>query len=215
MEVYLSEEERVDALKKWVKENYRSAIVGVALGLAVMGGWNAWQTNKRHKAEEASALYQNLLKAVEAKQTDPAKQLSQRLVDNYQGTLYATYGALFQAKLKVEAGDLAGAKQTLADLLNATKDDAFKHVIRIRLANVLLALGEAKEALGLIEPLPRDKVGEFESVYEVLKGDAYVAVDRVDDARKAYEKAKQLGDASPGLQLKLDNLAVDVAKPVS
>lgn len=215
MEVYLSEEERVDALKKWWKENYRAAIVGVSLGLAVMGGWNAWQTSQRHKAEEASALYQNLLKAVESKQTDPAQQLSQRLITNYQGTVYATYGALFQAKLKAEAGDLAAAKKTLADLLNATKDDALKQLIRIRLANVLLALGENAEALGLIEPLPRDKLGEFESVYEVLKGDAYFGLGRLDDARKAYEKAKQLGDSSPMLQLKLDNLAVETALPVS
>jgi predicted negative regulator of RcsB-dependent stress response len=214
MEVYLSEEERVEALKKWWKDNARSVIVGIAMGAAVMYGWNAWQTSQRNKAEEAAGLYQNLLTAVENKQTEPARQLSQRLIDQHQGSVYATYGALFQARLQVEAHDLAGAKKTLQDLLRTVRDDNVKHLVRIRLGSVLMALGEHEEALRMIEPLAGDRLGEFERLYEALKGDLYANLNRQEDARLAYEKAKRLGDDSPLLQLKLDNLAVETAQSI-
>lgn len=209
MEVYLSDEERVEALKKWWKENAKAVIAGVALGLAAMAGWNAWQTSQRHKAEEASSLYQNLLKAVEAKQADSARQLSERLHTQYDGTIYATYGGLFQAKLKVEAGDLAGAKQILEQILAQEKDENLQHIARLRLGYVLLALGQASEALRMIESLPSEKTGKFNRLYEALKGDLYASLSRPDEARAAYEKAKQLGENSVWLQLKLDNLTAE------
>lgn len=215
MEIYLSEEERVDALKKWWKENARAVIVGISLGMAVIAGWNAWKSSQRSKAEEASTVYQQLLKAVEAKQTEPATKLSERLIEQYQGSPYATYGTLFLAKLKVEAGDLPGAKKVLQDLLGSVKDDTLKHLARLRLGQVMLATGESEGALQLIEPLTRDKMGEFESLYEELKGDLYADLHRPNDARTAYEKARQLGQSSPMLELKIYDLAVEPAKPAS
>lgn len=215
MEVYLSDEERVEALKKWWKENAKAVIAGVALGLAAMAGWNAWQTSQRHKAEEASSLYQNLLKAVEAKQADSAMQLSERLHKQFGGTIYATYGGLFQAKLKVEAGDLAGAKQILEQVLAQEKDENFQHLARLRLGYVLLAMGQGSEALRMIESLPSEKTGKFERLYETLKGDLYASLNRPDEARAAYGKAKRLGENSVWLQLKLDDLAAEPAQPGS
>ncbi len=211
MEVYLSDEERVEALKKWWQTNGRSVVTGLALGLAILAGWNAWQNAQKQKAEEASGLYQQLLKAVDAKQAEPALKLSERLIQQHQGTAYATYATLFEAKLKVDAGDLAGAKKVLSDLLAASKDDNIKHLARLRLGRVMLALGEFDPALKLLEPLkPRD-MGKYEKLYEELKGDLYAAEQRTSEAQAAYERAKQLGDAAPLLDMKINNLAVEPA----
>ncbi|WP_045225312.1 YfgM family protein [Methyloterricola oryzae] len=215
MEIYLSEEERVEALKKWWKENAKAVMVGVALGLAIIAGWNAWKGSQRVKAEEASSLYQQLLKAVEAKQTEPATKLSERLIEQFQGTPYATYGTLFLARLKVQGGDLAGAKKALQDLSASVKDDSLKHLARVRLVRVMRAMGESEGALQLIAPLSRDKMGEFESLYEELKGDLYADLHRPDDARLAYEKARQLGESSPMLEVKINDLAAPPAQPAS
>ncbi len=38
MEVYLSEEERLEALQRWWKENKQSVFGGILLGLAIVGG---------------------------------------------------------------------------------------------------------------------------------------------------------------------------------
>jgi predicted negative regulator of RcsB-dependent stress response len=215
MEVYLSEEDRVEALKKWWKENARAIIFGIVLGVGVVTGWNAWKSAQKHKAEEASSLYQQLLKAVEAKQTESATKLSERLVEQYPSTIYATYGRLFTAKLKAEAGDLGAAKKSLQDLLASTKDPAIKHLARLRLGRVLLAQADSEAALKLVEPLSRETMGAFESLYEELKGDLYADLHRPKDARMAYEKAKLSGAASPLLEIKLNNLAEEAPTPSS
>ena len=211
MEDYVSDEQRVEALKKWWQDNYSSVIWGLALGFAVLTGWNIWHTTQQRKAEGASGLYEQLFKAVDAKETEPAIKLSERIIEQYQGTAYATYATLFSAKLKAESGDLAGAKKTLSDLLAATKDDDIKHLARLRLGYVLLALGDNEAALKLLEPLkPRD-MGKYEGLYEELKGDLYAALDRTSEALAAYELAKEKGEAAPMLELKINNLAVDSA----
>ncbi len=213
MEFYESEEQRVEALKKWWKDNSSSVIMGLALGLAVLGGWNLWQTNQKHKAEDASGLYQQLLRAVDAKQTDPAIKLSERIIEQYQGTAYATYATLFEARLKAEAGDLAGAKKALGDLLASAKDENVKHLARLRLGQVLRAMGEIDPALKLLEPLKPREMGKYEARYEELKGDLYAAQQRTSEAQAAYERAKQAGETAPLLDLKINNLAVEPAAP--
>jgi len=208
MEFYESEEQRVEALKKWWKDNSSSVFMGLALGLAFLTGWNIWQNSQKQKSEEAAGLYQQLLKAVDAKQSDPAIKLSERIIEQHQGSAYAVYATLFEARLKTEAGDLAGAKKALSDLLASTKDDNIQHLTRLRLGQVLLALGETEPALKLLEPLkPRD-MGKYESRYEELKGDLYAAQQRDSEAVAAYQRAKETGETAPMLEMKINNLAV-------
>lgn len=215
MEFYESEEQRLEALTKWWKDNASSIATGLAVGLALLGGWNLWQNQQKHKAEEASGVYQQLLRAVDAKQADPAIKLAERLVEQYQGTAYATYATLFEARLKAEAGDLAGAKKVLGDLLAASKDENIKHLARLRLGQVLLALNETDPALKLLEPLKPREMGKYESRYEELKGDLYAAQQRSSEALAAYERAKEVGETVPLLDVKINNLAVEPAAPAT
>jgi predicted negative regulator of RcsB-dependent stress response len=211
VEDYLSDEERVEALKKWWQANSSSILLGLALGFAVLTGWNIWQSTQQRKAEEASGLYQQLLRAVDAKQADPAIKLSERLIERHQGSAYATYATLFAAKLQADGGDLPAAKKALTDLLAASKDGGIRHLARLRLVDVMAAMGDYESALKLLEPLkPRD-MGQYEALYEEQKGDLYAALDRTSEALAAYELAKQKGQAAPLLDMKINDLAVDTA----
>ncbi|SMF93517.1 Putative negative regulator of RcsB-dependent stress response [Methylomagnum ishizawai] len=202
----LSEEERLEALHRWWKTNKQSAFLGVLLGLAMVGAWNMWQNNRRGTVEQASNLYQQLLKASEARQTDPALKLSERLIEQYGSTSYAEYARLFLAKAKADKGDLAGAKQALEQALAKSHDDNLKALARLRLGRALLAGGETDVALKLIEPVTEQQTGKLAGLYEELKGDLYAAAKRPADARLAYGKAKELGENSPLLELKLNDL---------
>ena len=42
MENYDSEQEQVEDIKKWWKENGRSVIAGLVIGLGGMVGWKSW-----------------------------------------------------------------------------------------------------------------------------------------------------------------------------
>jgi predicted negative regulator of RcsB-dependent stress response len=206
MEHYLTEEERLEALQRWWKENKSSVFGGLILGAAVIVGWNMWQGNQRSTAEQASNLYQQMTRAAEAKQAESAAKLGERILQQYGSSAYAEYARLFLAKFKVEAGDLAGAKKMLEEELAKSSDENLKHLARLRLGRVMLAAGEIDPALKLLESVNGQKVGKFSGLYEELRGDLFVAAKRPEDARKAYEKAKELGEASPLLELKLNDL---------
>lgn len=207
MEDYLTEEERVEAVKRWWKENARSVLFGIGFGALLVAGWNFWQTKQSQTAEQASRAFQQLLKADEDKHADAALKLSERLMDQFPSTTYGVYGQLFAAKYKAERGDLAGAKALLLGILANSKDDNLRHLVRLRAGQVMLSLHEEEDALKMIEAPDAKVGGAYEGLYAELRGDLLLALTRADEARTAYERAKQLGQASPLLELKLQDLA--------
>ena len=57
MSTYQTEEEQVEAIKQWWKDNGKSVIGGLVLGLAVVGGLKGWQQYTKVSAENAAAYY--------------------------------------------------------------------------------------------------------------------------------------------------------------
>ena len=205
MAIYETEEEQLEALKRWWKENGTSTVVGVALGIAIIIGWNYWQEHKREQANQASALYDQLLKAAETDQKDAVDKLAKRLQDQYGNSNYAAYGGLFQAKFKVQQGDIPAAKEILKKIA-AGKDKELSHIAKIRLVKLMLASGEYEQGLQVINDVDQAEAAKFSDNYDELVGDLYVALDRLDEARTAYQKALKNGYQSPLLQLKIDDL---------
>jgi predicted negative regulator of RcsB-dependent stress response len=207
MEDYLTEEERVEALKRWWKENARSVFVGIGFGALIVAGWNIWQTRQQQQSEQASTVFDQLLKADEEKHPDAALKLGERLVEEFPSSSYAVYGRLFAAKYKAEQGDLAGAKGLLLTLLANSKDDNVRHLARLRAGQVMLSLNEEEDALKLIEAPEAKLGGSYQALYAELKGDLLMSLKRDDEARAAYQQARQAGQVSPLMELKLQDLA--------
>lgn len=206
MEIYDSEEAQVDALKAWWKENNRSVITGAVLGAVMVVGWNYWQSYQLDKATQASAMYTQLLTAMDAEKKDSAEKISQQLIAQYGNSAYADYAALMQAKLKVQAGDLAAAKKIL---LPQTKKGhkVLQNVARLELIRLMLASKEYEQGLQLIAETDPASTKSFSASYEELTGDLYVALDRLGQARTAYQNALREGGGSPLLQFKLDDIS--------
>lgn len=206
MEDYLTEEERIEALKRWFKENGRSVFLGVGFGAAIVIGWNVWQTKQWQNAEQAGTTFQQMLTAEQNKQPEAALKLAERLVEQYGATAYGRYGKLFAAKFKTDQGDLTAAKQLLGDVLANANDDNLRHLARLRLAQVMLSLQEDEDALKLIDSVDPKMVSQYQALYAELKGDILVALGRTNEARAAYEQARTPGEKSPLLELKLQDL---------
>lgn len=205
MEIYDSEEEQVAALKAWWKENKNSVIIGAVLGVVLILGWNYWQEHKLKQESQASALYSQLLDFVSKDQKDSAEKISEQIVKQYGSTAYANYATLMQAKLKVAAGDLPAAKQILAAQMKKG-DKALQNVARIELVRLMLATKEYEKGLQLIAEVDPASTKSFSASYEELTGDLYVALDRLGEARTAYQNALREGASSPLLQFKLDDI---------
>ncbi len=214
MAIYDTEEEQVEALKRWWRENSQATITGVVVGLCLMTGINFWNSSQQDKRAQASTLYEQLLEADKQKKSEEVDRLSQDLLQKYSSTAYADFGALFQAKSKINQGDM-GAAKTILEKLVATADDEVKHIARIRLVSLMLSMGEYEQGLKLIAETDAAAMAGFVANYEELKGDLYVALNRIDEARTAYENAKREGAQSPLLQFKLDDITAAEISPVA
>jgi len=211
VEIYETEEEQVEALKRWWKENGASLIVGVIMALVLVGAWNLWKDYQQDKANQASALYHQLLKSESAAKFDSTEKIAQRLMDQYATTAYADFAALLLAKTKVQQGDLEAAKSVLQQLIVKTEDAEIKNVARVRLVRLMLATVEYEKGLQLIAEADASTSEGFNGGYDELKGDLYVALGRLGEARTAYQSALRSGLISPLLQFKMDDItAADI-----
>jgi len=206
VEIYESEEERLDAAKRWWKENGQSTIIGLVVGIAIILGWNFWQDHKKEQAGQASALYGQLIQAVAADKKDSAEKLAERIQQQYPKTEYAAYSGLLLAKIKVQQGDLAKAKAILKGIA-AGSNKELSNIANIRQVRLMLASGEYEQGLQLINDVDPATSSSFSGNYDELVGDLYVALDRLDQARTSYQKALENGYRSPLLQLKIDDLS--------
>jgi predicted negative regulator of RcsB-dependent stress response len=222
VEIYETEEEQVEALKKWWKENGTSTIVGAVMGIIIILAWNYWQDHKKEQAAQASQSYAQLLKALDSNQKDsvaatapgsPAalppsmevEKLAERIQGQYKTTEYAAYTGLLQAKLKAEQGDFDAAKQILKTIAVGSNKH-LSNIAKIRLVRILLATGEYEQGLQLINEVDQQATAGFSANYDELVGDLYVALDRLDEARTSYQSALRNGHQSPLLQFKIDDL---------
>ena len=204
MEAYETEEQRVEALKKWWQENSVSVTIGLGIAIASILGLNQWQDYKKEQNAKASAVYDQLLKDLNENKTTEIDTIANKLKTDFSATEYATYSILIQAKAKVEAGDLNGAKELLQNL--STQQNDLSQLAKLRLVRLYLATGEYEKGLQLIAKVDPKAAAGFSDNYDELVGDLYVALDRVDEARSSYQKAMQNGYRSPLLQFKLDDL---------
>ena len=217
-----TDEEEVELLKRVWSEYGKPAIYGVAITMAVVFGYKAYQKHQHETASAASALYQNLLETTQAGQlaeplNDEQKTTMAHVVsnlqDDYSGTRYAVFASMIQAQQQVQDNDLESARASLEWVLNNKPEAEVEQIARVRLARVILSQGD-DQAQAALDVLSGSQSNEaFTSSVEGVRGDAYLALGQVDQARIAYQKALDAarvhGETLPILQFKLDDLAVN------
>ncbi|MBO0614959.1 MAG: hypothetical protein RL122_599 [Pseudomonadota bacterium] len=204
MSDYKTDDEKVEDLKNWWKENGTSVMAGIALAIGGLFGWQYWQDYQANTATEASALYAKVDKA-SATSMDQAKINIQTLQNDYASTPYAAIASLKAAQQYAEKGEYEPAATALRWVIDNSKEDDYKHLASIRLARVLLAMKKVDEALTLTK---QTYPAAYQALLDELQGDIYVAQNKPTEARAAYDKAMvgAAGNASEVIKLKRDNL---------
>lgn len=209
----LDEHEQSERVRNWLKNNGAGLIGGIALGLAVIFGWQWWgrhQAQQRQQAfQDYAAAQASLDKAAAAGQKTadlkPVQADIARLAD--ENELYANLAALRLAKAQVESGKRNDAIATLKAIKPAAE---LKPVVDLRLARLLADAGKHDEALKLI-----GNASDGDSL--VARADILAATGKPEQARELYLKALTGMDvAAPQrrlVELKLTDVGGTPPKP--
>lgn len=218
MAISVEEEESIEALKRWWNETGKLLAAGLVVAAFVYLGWQQWQNAGMRASAEASAVYEQLSNLVVRQPGDPINEADREraagliatLKSEHDDSVYALYGALFAARLAVDANELDSAERELRWVLDNSKSGFFRRTdeslvltTQLRLARVLFARGQNEDALALINGL--DPQG-FAAEFAELRGDINLAMGRIGDAQSAWQEAAQIDPGSPTLQMKLNNL---------
>jgi predicted negative regulator of RcsB-dependent stress response len=206
--VFSSDEEALEAVKNWWKENGGFIIAGLVIGVAIIAGWRFWQASLESEARDAAGLYQQVSVAAAAGDRDQVMSLSDQLRSDYRRSAYAGQAALRAAALAVDMGDLDEAVTQLNWVVGNARDRELVKVARVRLARVHLARDAADEALAALDV---SDPGRFAPLFNELRGDALLAQGDHSAAREAYGRAMAAEDdeftARRELELKYHDLA--------
>jgi len=201
----LDEHEQSEKVRTWLKDNALGLIGGIALGLALIGGWQWWQKQQEHARVQTAERYQSVVDDIKALKL---KQAQSKVAAIDEGA-YATLAALRLSQAQLTAGQRDAAIATLRGV--RPSDSALAAIVTQRLARLLIDVGKAEDALRL---LPKDSTDA-----EILQvqGDASYALGHRDEARAAYQQAlTRLDVAAPQrrlVELKLTQVGGTPPKP--
>ncbi|WP_198265308.1 YfgM family protein [sulfur-oxidizing endosymbiont of Gigantopelta aegis] len=185
MDNFETEEQQVEAIKKWWGENYIMVIVITIVGLGGIVGVQQWKQSQVTQAQTASMEYDHILQIVKEGKDEPVKQQVDTMLGEYADYPYAALSAMLEAKQLIDAGKLSEAETQLNWVINNSKAQNLQHISRIRLATILSAQGKNDAALKVLDV----ETGNFRASYLEVKGDVLVAMKRIDEARSAYDQA--------------------------
>jgi predicted negative regulator of RcsB-dependent stress response len=194
MDNYETEEQQVEAIKKWLNENYKMLIAVSIIGLGSIFGIQQWKNNKLMNAEVASLEYDQILNSVNK---SPASTESDNttiadistgvatLQTEYSQYPYAALATLVEAKELMSAGDFSAAETKYLWVIDNSSLVSLQHISRIRVATLLSSQGKNEEALKALGT----EFGSFKASYMETQGDILVLLKRTNEAKAAYDQA--------------------------
>lgn len=205
---YETDEEKVEAIKKWWKDNGLSVIAGVVIGLGSIYAWRFWIGHRDDVAGRASAAFEQLLSnAATMSQPEAVVKQAELLKDEFGSTPYAGMSNMVAAKALYHAGDVPAAMRALKDAIANAPDPALARIAALRLARIQVAEGQLDDAEKTIAT--HDDSPAFSGEFAAVRGDLAAARGDAAAARAAYEQAIEKGSGlSQLIRLKLDNLPV-------
>ncbi len=206
MAIYDSEEEQLEQIKKWWEANQSAVLTGVVAAAVLVAALNFWEKYQTDNRNRASQTFQELLTSVQAEKVDSVEKLAEKLQSEHADSAYTEFAQLLLVKEKAQKGDYEGAKTLLQAIIKQNNLPELQHICRLRLLQLMLATKQYEEGLQLIASVDPAARESFSAYYDELQGDLYLALDRKDEARSAYQSALRSGQATPLTQFKLDDL---------
>ena len=203
----LQEQEQVDALKSWWKDNGKWVIGAVVIVLLGFSGMQFWKNYKAQQAGEAAKLYAEVMKQTMTNDPKRVNDAVAALVDKFGSSAFAPRAQFVAAQTNLLAKDPSRAKIQLQWVIEHAAEPNLQDAARLKLASVLLDEKKYDEALAQLNSAHPEA---FTGLYADLKGDVLSAQGKTEEARAAYKQALDKIEAKSMyrnlIQLKLDGL---------
>ncbi|HEY9202645.1 MAG TPA: tetratricopeptide repeat protein [Gammaproteobacteria bacterium] len=190
---YETEEQQLEAIKDWWKQNANMIIGGVAIGISAIFGWQYYQDQTIVSQSNASVIYQQVMNTSQS--TDSLNEQQTRvnqLQADYANTPYASLAALLLAKQHMAAAEFEKAQQQLEWVASNATQDEIQYLAKIRLAKLFFSVQQLDKAL---EVLNQDFPSAFQAMALELKGDVLLMKGDKPSAQQAYQQALMVSDS--------------------
>lgn len=183
---YATEDEQLEALKRWWEENARSVIFGIILAVVGVSGWQGWQWYTDTQSENAASVYRQIQNQMPM--GDPTQVLgaAETLRSDFGRTNYAALGAMAAARVLARQGDYTGAADWLEWVVDNAREDSLQAIARVRLARVLGEQGDTDAALDLLRS---DAPPGWAAMHREVSGDLFAMRGDHEQAAEEYEQA--------------------------
>jgi predicted negative regulator of RcsB-dependent stress response len=201
-----TEEEQVEKLKAWLKENGLSIVFGIVIGVGGIAGYKYWVQVQETTAAEASGHFTQMIDALSAGNSEDLQAQADILLAEHASTDYALMAHLALARQHVANAEFEQAETALQQVVGSAGQRPLAYIARTRLAAVQLQTGQYDQAMSTLAVQFPD---EFAALANELRGDIFALQGKNGEAVEAYRKA-QVSVPAPAdvefLQRKLNDL---------
>lgn len=209
MSVYMTEDEQLEAIKKWWNRHGNKISICLTIVLLCVAGYRYMNWRQEKITQEASVVYEQMMVALANHDNKSVRSFATQLTKDYTNSVYADAAHMTLAKIYVTKNKLAEAKEELQKVDSKSKRTAIKQIAKIRLARILAAEHSYEAALQQLTVL-EDKT--YLPVINELKGDIYSVTGQYQQAINAYKQAmeetKTNGMANLFLEMKTNEVAM-------
>jgi len=203
----LQEQEQIEALKGWWKENNKWVVGAILLASLGYAGMQYWKSHQAQQSGEAAKLYAEVEKQTMSNDPKRVNDAVAALVDKFGSSAYAPRAQLLAVQINAQVKDIARAQTQLRWVIEHANEAGLQDVARLKLASMLLDEKKYDEALKYLDAKHSES---FAGLYADVKGDVLSAQGKIEEAKAAYsqalEKVEAKGTYRSLVQLKLDGL---------
>jgi predicted negative regulator of RcsB-dependent stress response len=206
-EDYLTDDEQLEAVKRWFAEYAPVLIVGAVLGVGGLFGYRYYVDHGNQRGLQAAAKFSQMTIMLQLNDHQKSRVIGDEIIKEFPASPYADQAQLAIAKMNVDDGQNAAAIAPLTQVMSNSKDAELRQIARLRLARVLIDQGKSDEAVKLLD---EGTPSAFAGRYHEVRGDAFYAKKDAAGALREYKAAMNAGQSAgvdmPLLELKLADL---------
>lgn len=212
MSRYETDDEQVEAIKSWWKQNGTSVLSSILVLVLAWSGWNYWNTTNHNNAVNASTTFEVLQIKMQQGQFGDVIREGMKLIDEQPDSPYASGVALLLAKYYFDKGESDKAITQLSWVAENALNTSTKLTAKLRLVNLYLDQGNTDKAAEMIASVNATTLSAPEKAnFDYVSAEVAVAKADFDAARVSLQMVLDNKEASANLmnvaKLQLGELA--------